>query len=103
MFDLEMTEEQRLIHDTVSSFARAEIRPIAHDCDERGSSPSSVLEKGFELGLIHAALPEEHGGYGEDLRGGVRFAEDAGREVAAAGGGVKDGGDEQDADVAAED
>jgi alkylation response protein AidB-like acyl-CoA dehydrogenase len=65
MFDLEMTEEQRLIHDTVSSFARAEIRPIAHDCDERGSIPSSVLEKGFELGLIHAALPEEHGGYGE--------------------------------------
>jgi len=65
MFDLEMTEEQRLIHDTVSSFARAEIRPIAHDCDERGSIPLDVVGKGFELGLIHAALPEEHGGFGE--------------------------------------
>ena len=73
MFDLEMTKEQRLIHDTVSSFAKAEVRPIAHDCDERGSIPSSVVEKGFELGLIHAALPEEHGGFGE-MRSAVNGA-----------------------------
>lgn len=66
MFDLEWTEEQKLIHDTVSNFARSEIRGLARDCDESGSIPPELLAKGFELGLIHSALPEEHGGFGED-------------------------------------
>ena len=65
MFDLEMTEDQKLIHDTVASFAKAEIRPIAHDCDESGTIPAGLAEKGFELGLVHSAIPEEQGGFGE--------------------------------------
>jgi len=31
MFDLELTDEQKLVQETVSSFARSEIRPIARD------------------------------------------------------------------------
>ncbi len=65
MFDLEMTEEQKLVHDTVASFARAELRPIARECDESCSIPAELGDKGFELGLIHSSIPEEHGGYGE--------------------------------------
>jgi alkylation response protein AidB-like acyl-CoA dehydrogenase len=66
MFDLELTDEQKLVQETVSSFARSEIRPIARDSDESGEIPRAVVDKGFELGLIHSALPEEHGGYGEE-------------------------------------
>lgn len=65
MFDLEMTEEQKLVHDTVASFARAEIRPLARECDESGTIPAELADKGFELGLVHSAIPEEQGGYGE--------------------------------------
>jgi alkylation response protein AidB-like acyl-CoA dehydrogenase len=65
MFDLEMTEDQKLIYDTVASFAREQIRPIAHASDESGSIPAAIAEQGFELGLIHSALPEEFGGFGE--------------------------------------
>jgi len=65
MFDLEMNEDQKLVHDTVASFARAEIRPIARDCDESGTIPQDLADKGFELGLIHSSIPEEQGGYGE--------------------------------------
>ena len=65
MFDLEMTEDQKLIHDTVASFTKAEIRPVARDCDESGVIPGALAEKGFELGLIHSAIPEEQGGFGE--------------------------------------
>jgi alkylation response protein AidB-like acyl-CoA dehydrogenase len=65
MFDLEMTEDQKLIHDTVSSFAKGEIRPIARDCDESGVIPAELAAKGFDLGLIHSAIPEEQGGFGE--------------------------------------
>jgi acyl-CoA dehydrogenase len=66
MFDLEPTEEQKLVQETVSSFARSEIRPIARDADESGEIPRGVVDQGFELGLIHSALPEEHGGFGEE-------------------------------------
>jgi alkylation response protein AidB-like acyl-CoA dehydrogenase len=65
MFDLEMTEDQKLVHDTVTSFAKAEIRPLARDCDESGVIPAALAGKGFELGLIHSAIPEEQGGFGE--------------------------------------
>lgn len=65
MFDLQMTDEQKLVHETVASFARDEIRPHARDCDESGAIPHAIAEKGFELGLVHSALPEEHGGFGE--------------------------------------
>ena len=65
MFDLEMTEDQKLVHETLASFAREKIRPIAHGCDESGIIPAGVADKGFELGLIHSALPEEFGGFGE--------------------------------------
>jgi acyl-CoA dehydrogenase len=66
MFDLEMTEDQRLVHETVATFAREEIRPIAHGCDEAGEIPATAAEKGFDLGLVHSALPEEFGGFGEE-------------------------------------
>ena len=66
MFDLELTDEQKLVQETVASFARGEMRPIARDCDESGEIPRGVVDKGFELGLVHSALPEEHGGYGEE-------------------------------------
>jgi len=66
MFDLELTEEQQLVRDTVSSFANNEIRPIARESDESGTIPQAVIDQGFELGLIHSALPEAQGGYGEE-------------------------------------
>jgi len=65
MFDLELTDEQKLVRETVASFARNEIRPAARDCDESGSIPPSLIDRGFDLGLIHSALPEQHGDYGE--------------------------------------
>ena len=69
MFDLEPTEEQQLIKDTIASFAAAEIRPIARDCDETGSIPKGVIDKGYELGLIHSRVSR---GSGRVRRGALR-------------------------------
>ena len=66
MFNLELTDEQELIRETVSSFAREQIRPIARECDESGVIPEALIQKGFDLGLIQSAIPEEHGGFGEE-------------------------------------
>ena len=66
MFDLELSEEQKLVRDTVASFAENEIRPIARDCDESGEVPAALVAQSFALGLIHSALPEAQGGFGEN-------------------------------------
>src|SRR6266404_2300863 len=65
MVDFQPTEEQQLIRDTVASFAREQIRPIAHDADESGQIPSQLIQQAWELGLAQSSIPETCGGVGE--------------------------------------
>jgi alkylation response protein AidB-like acyl-CoA dehydrogenase len=65
VIDLEPSEEQQLIVDTVRQFAENEVRPAARECDESAKLPGDVLSQVHELGLIANALPAEHGGGGE--------------------------------------
>ena len=65
MIDFSPTEEQQLIVETVRQFARNEVRPIAHACDESCQIPEALLSGAHELGLVANAFPEAHGGGGE--------------------------------------
>jgi acyl-CoA dehydrogenase len=67
MVSFQPNEEQQLIRDTVSSFAAEQIRPAAHEADEDGTIPSALVQQGWELGLVQSAIPEAHGGAGEQL------------------------------------
>jgi alkylation response protein AidB-like acyl-CoA dehydrogenase len=64
MISFELTEEQRMIADTVEAFARDEIRPAARAADEQGSVPADLVQKIWDLGLVRSVLPEEFGGDG---------------------------------------
>jgi len=64
MIDLQLDEEQQLIQETVSAFAKEQIRPVAHDADESGQIPAALVAQAWELGLIQSNIPEAHGGYG---------------------------------------
>lgn len=64
MIDFELTEEQQMIRDTISGFARDEIRPAARPADESGTIPPGLIGKIWELGLVRGAIPEAHGGDG---------------------------------------
>jgi acyl-CoA dehydrogenase len=64
MISFELTEEQRMILDTVESFARDEIRPAARAADEEGHVPAELVRKIWDLGLVRSVLPEEFGGDG---------------------------------------
>jgi alkylation response protein AidB-like acyl-CoA dehydrogenase len=64
MFSLELSEEQRMILETARSFAKEQIRPRAHECDEHGHIPADLLRAGWELGLVSAVAPESCGGAG---------------------------------------
>ncbi len=65
MISFELSEEQRMIRDTVAAFANDEIRPAAREADETGTIPPALVAKSWELGLVRGAIPEQFGGYGD--------------------------------------
>lgn len=65
MVNFQPTEEQQLIRETVASFAREQMRPVAHDADENGQIPNSLIQQAWDLGLVQSTIPEIFGGAGE--------------------------------------
>ncbi|HEU4327779.1 MAG TPA: acyl-CoA dehydrogenase family protein [Roseiflexaceae bacterium] len=66
MISFNPTDEQNLIVETVRRYATERLRPAAHDADERRETPADLVAKGWELGLLPNAIPEEFGGFGEE-------------------------------------
>jgi short/branched chain acyl-CoA dehydrogenase len=64
--DFELTDEQRLLRDTVRDFARQEVAPVAEELDRTKSFPYELVGKMGELGLMGIPFPEEYGGGGAD-------------------------------------
>lgn len=65
MFDFEPTDEQQMLVDWVRRYAASDLRPIAREAEETGSLPRAVLEKGWEMGILQASIPETYNGFGE--------------------------------------
>jgi short/branched chain acyl-CoA dehydrogenase len=64
--DFSLSDEQRLLRDTVREFARQEVAPVAEDLDRTKSFPYELVAKMGELGLMGIPFPEEYGGGGAD-------------------------------------
>jgi short/branched chain acyl-CoA dehydrogenase len=64
--DFELTDEQRLLRDTVRDFARQEVAPVAEELDREHRFPYELIEKMGKLGLMGIPYPEEYGGGGAD-------------------------------------
>jgi short/branched chain acyl-CoA dehydrogenase len=64
--DFDLTDEQRLLRDTVRDFARNEVRPVAEELDRDHAFPYEIVAKMGELGLMGIPFPEEYGGGGGD-------------------------------------
>jgi alkylation response protein AidB-like acyl-CoA dehydrogenase len=62
--DLNLSEEQKLLRQSVREFAESELRPHARLWDERQEFPREVFGKLGELGLMGACWPAEYGGAG---------------------------------------
>jgi acyl-CoA dehydrogenase len=59
------SDEQAMLVDAINKYAVNEARKVAHDADESGDLPAAVLNKGWQIGLLPAAIPEQYGGFGE--------------------------------------
>jgi len=65
--DFDLTDEQRLIRDTVRDFARNEVAPVAEELDRTKSFPYEIVAKMADLGLMSIPFSEEYGGGGGDI------------------------------------
>src|SRR5215470_5026740 len=64
--DFDLSDEQRLLRDTVRDFARNEVAPVAEELDRTKSFPYEIVAKMGELGLMGIPFPEDYGGGGAD-------------------------------------
>ena len=65
MYSFTPTEEQQMLLDAVKRFAEGDQRPAARDADEKATLPPELIEKGWELGILQASIPEDYDGFGE--------------------------------------
>jgi alkylation response protein AidB-like acyl-CoA dehydrogenase len=64
--NFQLTEEQRLVRDTVREFAEKELAPIAGELDRLKRFPEKPLQRLAELGILGMTIPPEYGGAGAD-------------------------------------
>jgi short/branched chain acyl-CoA dehydrogenase len=67
--DFDLSDEQRLLRDTVREFALAEVKPVAEQLDREKRFPYEIVAKLGELGLMGIPFPQEYGGGGGDSLG----------------------------------
>jgi butyryl-CoA dehydrogenase len=64
---LDLTEEQKLIIQTVREFVEAEVIPVADEMEHADEFPEKIVEQMKEMGLFGMMVPEEYGGLGMPL------------------------------------
>ncbi|PMP92595.1 MAG: acyl-CoA dehydrogenase, partial [Desulfurella sp.] len=62
--NFQLTDEEKMVQDTVRSFAQKELKPIASDIDKNHKIPDSIIKGLAELGLFGVYIPQEYGGAG---------------------------------------
>ena len=84
MLDFELTEDLRVLQQTVRDFAAAEIAPHSKTWDEEERFPHELIPKLGELGLLGMSVPERYGGAGMSMQAIALVVE----EIAAVDGSV---------------
>jgi short/branched chain acyl-CoA dehydrogenase len=64
--DFDLDSEQELIRETVRTFARERVEPVAAELDLTGTFPYELVTELGELGLMGLPIPERYGGAGGD-------------------------------------
>ena len=87
MIDFSLSPEQEALRDLARDFAQKEMAPLAAELDREQRYPLEIVERCFELGLLHYGVPAEYGGGGLGSLEGCLIAE----ELAGGCGGVEVG------------
>src|SRR3954451_5955660 len=66
MLDFDLTEEQRLLEQSVREWAAREVAPKIRELDREHRFDRNILPQMAELGLLGCSVPAEYGGAGMD-------------------------------------
>jgi alkylation response protein AidB-like acyl-CoA dehydrogenase len=77
--DYSLTDEQKMVRDTVRRMAQEKIAPLAAEIDDTGVFPSVIREQFKELGLFGLAFPEAYGGSEMGILSSALVLEEIGR------------------------
>jgi butyryl-CoA dehydrogenase len=77
--DFDLSQEQKMIQDTIRKFAKEEIAPVARENDKKAQFPREIFKKLADLGFMGTPIPEEYGGAGFDYISHAIVAEEIGR------------------------
>lgn len=61
-----LSEEQKLIRDSIREFVKKEVSPIIEDCNQKCIFPHYLVPKFGEMGMFGPTIPQEYGGGGLD-------------------------------------
>lgn len=64
LFDLSLTEDQRMTRESLKRFAQDVLRAQSRPADEAGTTPEGFYDQAQELGLALMPVPEDFGGAG---------------------------------------
>lgn len=83
--NFDLSDDQRLIQQTVREFAQAEIAPRAEEMDRTHQFPYDLVAKMADLGLMGLPYPERYGGAGADTVSYAIAVEEVSRADASTG------------------
>lgn len=65
--DFELSQDHRVLQQSVRDFVEKEIKPLAMQIDETHSIPAELVRKISEMGLLGCFVPEQYSGAGMDI------------------------------------
>ena len=74
-----LTEDERLLRNSVREFAEAQIRPLVREMDEHAKIPRSLIDQLFDLGVMGVEIPDAFGGGGGTFFHSVLVVEELSR------------------------
>lgn len=83
--DFDLSEEHRMLQETVREFVAKEVAPRARHVDETGEFPWQTLKAMAKLGLLGLNVPEEYGGSGADYLSVALMLEEIGKGCGSTG------------------
>ncbi|MDQ3069583.1 MAG: acyl-CoA dehydrogenase [Acidobacteriota bacterium] len=60
----DLSEDERILRDSIREFAEAQVRPLVREMDEHAKIPRALVDKLFDLGVMGIEVPEMYGGAG---------------------------------------
>ncbi len=83
--DFELSQDHKVLQDSVRDFVVKEVKPLAMQIDEQHAIPDELVKKLAGMGLLGSYLPEAYGGAGLDILSYAIVVEEVSKACASTG------------------